>query len=341
MRTKLQRLLNRLDGTNERTASAISEFESGVKTLRQKLQQEISASTLEEVNLKINKLRKSVDLEPILKGLQDLESNFRESILSILSDIESKSTELKNLTVRGDRELGEQSASIENEIAVLRETLDNLVSSNRTQLNLINTDLTSLLSKNLATQEDLSSSAKESKDLIDSVKTEKDEDIKKVNKKVDDARVELIERITNKGGGNMNRQVLFNSTNYLKKYTDYNLIAGNNVTFTISENNTAKRVNLTIASSGSGGGRVRLIQSVAVDTVMGDDADTDYVYLVSGTTSMTLPTATGNDNQYTIKNVGVGVVTVVGTIDNDTNVVMPVRYTSVDIISNDTDWNIT
>ena len=54
-RSKLQKLLNRLDGTNENTLGAIRDFESGVKNLREKLQQDIEASTLQEVNLKINK----------------------------------------------------------------------------------------------------------------------------------------------------------------------------------------------------------------------------------------------------------------------------------------------
>src|SRR3990167_9065401 len=105
MRDKLQKILNKLDGTNEKTAQSIREFKDGVKSLHDKLQQEIQVATLEEVNLKLNKFRKSVDLTPLFASLEDLAKNFEESVSSLLGEIEHKSAELQDLTLRGDKTL--------------------------------------------------------------------------------------------------------------------------------------------------------------------------------------------------------------------------------------------
>ena len=84
----------------------------------------------------------------------------------------------------------------------------------------------------------------------------------------------------------------------------------------------------------------RSINSVSTNTAAGFAANTDYIYLVTGTTSITLPSATSNTNRYTIKNVGIGVVTIVGTIDGSTNIALQPTEASVDLISNGTSWNI-
>ena len=53
-RTKLQNILNKLDGKNEATAKVIADFDASVKALRDKLDTDITAATLDEVNKKIN-----------------------------------------------------------------------------------------------------------------------------------------------------------------------------------------------------------------------------------------------------------------------------------------------
>lgn len=143
----------------------------------------------------------------------------------------------------------------------------------------------------------------------------------------------------------MSRQIFIGGADPLTRYTDINLKAGSNVTITYANNNTTKKVDITIASTGGGGGSVRSINSVSTPTTAGSTSGTDYVYLVSGTTTITLPTAVGNTNLYTIKNVGTGVVTInttsSQTIDGSLTVSMPVQYTAVDLISDTANWNVT
>jgi hypothetical protein len=88
----------------------------------------------------------------------------------------------------------------------------------------------------------------------------------------------------------------------------------------------------------------RIITSISANTNAASAAYTDYVYLTSGVTTVTLPTAVGNTNRYTIKNVGVNTVTIntsLGqTIDGSASVSLAVSNTSLDLVSNGSNWNV-
>lgn len=93
-----------------------------------------------------------------------------------------------------------------------------------------------------------------------------------------------------------------------------------------------------------GSGITRSVNVISTTQTAGSTATTDYVYLVSGTTTITMPTAVGNTNRYTIKNVGTNTITInttsSQTIDGSTSITMAVRYTALDVISDGTNWNI-
>lgn len=148
------------------------------------------------------------------------------------------------------------------------------------------------------------------------------------------------------GGGNMNRNIAIGgNTSVLSMFTDINLKAGNNVSITYARNNTTKYTDVTISATGGGGsvgGTIRSINNINTSQTAGSTQGTDYVYLCTTGINVTLPSPIGNTNLYTIKNVSNSSVLVSGTIDNDVGgIIMPIKYTSVDLISNDTDWNIT
>lgn len=88
----------------------------------------------------------------------------------------------------------------------------------------------------------------------------------------------------------------------------------------------------------------RSINSVSGTTSAGSTTKTDYVYNCTGTFTVTLPTAVSNTNRYTIKNVSTGVITVATTssqtIDGGATASLPVRYTSIDLISDGANWNV-
>lgn len=88
----------------------------------------------------------------------------------------------------------------------------------------------------------------------------------------------------------------------------------------------------------------RSVNTISVNTTAGTTVNTEYVYLVSGTTTLTLPTAVGNSNQYAIKNTGSAVVTVATTssqtIDGSTIATMPVANSALTFVSDGANWFI-
>jgi len=96
--------------------------------------------------------------------------------------------------------------------------------------------------------------------------------------------------------------------------------------------------------TGGSGGITRTIVSTASPLTAGSAAFTDYVYLVSGTTTITLPTAVGNTNRYTIKRVGTDPVTIATTssqtIDGSLTALINVQYQSLDLVSDNANWNV-
>lgn len=87
----------------------------------------------------------------------------------------------------------------------------------------------------------------------------------------------------------------------------------------------------------------RTITSVSTPTTAGSTALIDYVYLVSGTTTVTLPTAVSNTNLYVIKNIS-GTTTIATTsaqtIDGSSSATLSVQFTSLSLISDGSNWNI-
>jgi len=85
------------------------------------------------------------------------------------------------------------------------------------------------------------------------------------------------------------------------------------------------------------------IALTAQSVTAGGAIGTDYIYLCTGTCTITLPSAVGNFNKYTIKNTtGTDTIntTSLQTIDGSTSIQLLVENQSVDIISNTTNWLI-
>ena len=101
---------------------------------------------------------------------------------------------------------------------------------------------------------------------------------------------------------------------------------------------------VVVGSSGGSSAIVRSVNSISSPTTAGAVASTDYVYFVSGTTTLTLPTAVGNTNRYTIKNTGGATVTIATTssqtIDGSTTATLAVQNTALDLISDGSNWRI-
>lgn len=104
----------------------------------------------------------------------------------------------------------------------------------------------------------------------------------------------------------------------------------------VNATNSGAAVTVTIS------GLSRSISNINTNTTAGSTAGTDYVYFVTGTTTLTLPTAVGNTNRYTVKSVsGTTVVAADGaeTIDGSSTIGIA-NEDSVDLVSNNTEWKV-
>lgn len=105
-------------------------------------------------------------------------------------------------------------------------------------------------------------------------------------------------------------------------------------------------LNVPNYSSGSGG-ITRSVLSVSSPTTLGTTASTDYVYFVSGTTTVTLPTAIGNTNRYTIVHTDTNTMTIATTSSQTiafyppspaTTATVTVQGTVVELFSDGSNW---
>jgi hypothetical protein len=132
--------------------------------------------------------------------------------------------------------------------------------------------------------------------------------------------------------------LLVPSQKAIKTYADTKVPQVRNLTINGTTYNLSADRSWTITASATS------VNVVSTNTAAGSAASTDYVYLVSGTTTITLPTPSGNTNRYTIKNVGTNIVSIAttsGLIDGSTApITINIQYVSLDLISDGTNWNI-
>lgn len=95
-------------------------------------------------------------------------------------------------------------------------------------------------------------------------------------------------------------------------------------------------------SGGGGSGITRSVTSTSGNFTAGSTANTDYVYIITGNHTPTMPTAVGNTNLYTFKNYHSSNVTFVfnGSEDADGGALTIAPEESVDLISNNANWRI-
>lgn len=89
----------------------------------------------------------------------------------------------------------------------------------------------------------------------------------------------------------------------------------------------------------------RYINTISSDQTAGAATGADYVYYVSGGNTLTLPTAVGNTNRYTIMRTGTSTCYIATTASQLINgqaspLTLTVQYASVDLMSDGTNWYI-
>lgn len=346
-RTKLQKILQVLD-PSAGTKVDFTELDTQINKLKEALKEKIQVTTLDDVNSQLEKFQKKIDFKPLQEAMVNLESSLDLKIKGISGLLSNEVSALKKLQVSHEENASEKISTIASNIEVLKQEQAFLNDQKATIIAELKDRVSKLdefSKKANSSYVEIQGKITDLQQQLDEHEVEDEKEIKELTDKLEKLRKELNTRISNIGGGAMNRQNFINNADPLTRYTDINWKAGSNVTITYANNDQTKRVDITLAATGGPGGTTRSINSISTPTTAGSTAGTDYVYLVSGTTTLTLPTAVANTNLYTVKNVGTGVVTIDTTggqtIDGNATITMATQFTSVDLISDTANWNIT
>ena len=105
----------------------------------------------------------------------------------------------------------------------------------------------------------------------------------------------------------------------------------------------ATETGLELAAVGASSSISRSVSNISTNTTATAVAATDYVYFVSGTVTLTLPTAVGNLNAYTVKNACVATVSVASssaqTFDGSASpITIPTANVSLTFVSDGANW---
>lgn len=339
---KAKKILSALTTIEDRTSTTFSGVEKQVSVMLEQIKESVKLKTVEQVTEEFKKFQKNI--QALKKFLDALQDSLSEKEKGLREQLNSKITELNKLIQDSKNFTKEKNSELLREIGDLQDEIKVLYSSRKD-------DVAYFVSAVNDNENRLSDVLFEIQELRDTKPKDWNEEIKDLRKEFEKSLEGILNRINNisYGGGNMNRNIAIGgNASVLSKYTDLNIKAGSNVTLTYSNNETTKYLDLTIASSGGGSsvaGTVRSINNIATSQTAGDTAGTDYVYIASQGVALTLPTAVSNTNLYTVKNTSnssVLVATTGGqTIDDDTNAILAVKYTSIDLISDNTNWKIT
>lgn len=339
-KNKLQNLFNKLSGTDEAELVGFKAFDDAVSTLKGNLKQSIKVSTVDEVNTTLKKFQQRIDINPLIVAFDQLkteitereaerENVYKEELDSKMGELSQKLAENQGNNETTLTQILEEGSSLQSQIAKIG-------SRKPPEIPDFTAPMKDLEKRMMAVIAQVETNIKSS---------DKSEELKTLITGLEESLKKLRSEMATRGGGSMNRQIFVGNTNPLTRYTDINVKAGANVTLTYANNDTTKKVDITVAATGGGGGTIRSINSVSTNTNAGATAGTDYVYLCTGTMTITLPTAVANTNLYTVKNVGTGVVTVATTggqtIDGSVSISLVVQYTAVDLISDTSNWNVT
>jgi len=363
----LKNLLKELEGLenalpkNETLGMAERIIQDKYKDVTSKVKEDSSIQFLDAINTKLDKFKETFKLAPIIEAIEKIQSDFKQSQESVASEFQRSfeqsqltRTELESLIKNTKDDLEGMTAKEMKALLVKIDSLDSLLSfqdsnsKNQGQtLKSIITDFETKIGK-------LTSDFKASSDssLLKNTDSDNrfkasDSSIKRLEEELKKLRKDIFARLSNLGGGNANRNIAVGgNTSVLSRYTDINIKAGSNVTITYANNDVTKYLDLTFASTGgSVGGVTRSIATTTVSSTIGEVSGTDYVVIANAGVQLTLPTAVGNQNLYTIKNTGTSSVLVATTggetIDDGPNALLSIQYTSIDLISDSINWKVT
>lgn len=249
-KAKLREILAILspDGTD----ADFKSFDEGVDKLKKGLKEKIQVKTLDDVNGQLRRFKESLDFEPVLTALKDIDKNFDSRIKEVASALAEEVSRFDELSKSEREETGSKVAESQGTVESLRIELETLKTQKEKETNYVIEALKGIP----ALRADSESSFNEIKTRLDALEVEQPEVdlVSPIKKEIESVRTDLISRIKENHGDHANRNIAVGSnTSVLSRYTDINIIAGSNITLGYTPNDTTKYLDLTIAASGGSG----------------------------------------------------------------------------------------
>ncbi len=308
---QLKQVLKKFVGTDDTMLQGYKAFDDGIVKLKEQLQESVKASTLSEVNSKMEDFQSKIDFKPLLEALNTLQSEFDNKIGTLGDELSTKIAEAKQLDASDDqqyRSKNEESlGSINDEISNLRGQLKDTTNEYSKKLDKMRQDLLNAdaISDNQI-KEQINNVDKKIEVVKQDVilnKTESESSILNLTNELPKLRSELLTIFSQKGGGSMDRQIKVGGTDILTRYTDINLKAGTGVTLSAVNNDTNKNVDITITSGGVSSETLAGVSLVSTDA-------TKSLYTMTSTIPVEFKTSGGSTLLYLDETNGVvGVLT--------------------------------
>lgn len=336
---KLKKILAGITYSDSGVKGAFKLVEKEMQKVADKLRENAEMKTVEMTKKRITEIKEQI--QSIFDYISKLKEDLKKSESDLTGSLNQKLDALKLRMVEY------RSASLER-LGILSAEMDGLKEDIR-EISQKKVEIPNFENQILKTESQLGELIiglrEETGDKVEGILTETRKAVGDLEEEIKKMRRDTMTAMASRGGGNMNRNILVGGNpSTLGRYTDLNILAGANVTLTYTNNDNLKTTNLTIGAA-AGSGVTRNISTVIVSSVIAAAASTDYVIVANAGIQLTLPTAVGNTNLVTVKNVGTSSVLIATTggqtIDGDTTIIMPLRYTAVDLISDDANWNVT
>lgn len=370
-------ILKKLNKTLSPDKVDFSSIDSEIDALKKKLQEKVYIETIDDVGRKLKQFQKSLDLTPLTKEIEAIRNLFTERTKELEASLKDKSAELITATEVRNKErvetlrneistlkvaLTSLSSSRVKDLEGLIERIKEAKSIEgklNDAVNKLSLDINARYTKDEAKQ-----AVRDTQELIDTLRTELLNKLNRggsanqqinVNSSVmstryadfnflSDTAIRWVatEDTTNKrvnitaslisggaGGGSLRVKEVDGAPNVSPVTT---IVVSNG---TLTDDGGGQ---VTISTGGGGSGITRISSTISVSSTFAAASQTDYVAFANVGIAFTLPTAIGNSNLYTVKNVSASSVVVLAPtgqdIDGSASALMPTNYESLSFISN-------
>lgn len=358
-KAKLKKLLDRLDNLQKKDVLPSEDINASIDELIAEEVAKITARvkdnptvrTLQKFSTELAKFKKDFDLKPVLLAIQDLknEADDKDFMPMVKAEIDKR---LENFKVVDNSE----------DLKLMREQMQIMVENDTEQDRKLKDDLLKTVDEKIRSvkinAQNRGGSMNRQININSSVMSNRWNDIDFQNTgtigwtATDDAttkrviiKASVLGSVGGGGGSAFGIIAVSGQNNVVASVASDTLtfIAGSNVTLTTDSN--AKTVTITAAGASSTAGISRTTSIITANTTGGTTSATDYMYFANAGMTFTLPTAIGNNNQYTLKNMAatsVLVATSAGqTIDGSNTALIDKQYQTLNFISNGSVWGVT